>query len=179
MKNIISIKTSVVLLSLLFVSVHAATSEDNSTYDKFRTAVANVSPWTEQSDKYQYFTVDDLYRLINGGAAQYQKQGLKNGISVSYSADNRSLQIYFDDFGLSSQAKKMVRAKKKLSSGAKKINNVNIRPVLYEEVIGGCIVYWAKGQYYVEMTFTGYNSVDNALSDAATLVNTISPIIEK
>lgn len=179
MKNIISIKTSVVLFSLLFVTVHAAMSEDNSIYEKFRTAVANVSPWIEQNDKYQYFTVDDLYLLINGGATQYQKQGLKNGITVSYTADNRSLQIYFDDFGSSSQAKKMVSAKKKLSSDAKKIDNMNVRPVLYEEVIGGCIVYWAKGQYYVEMTFTGYDSPDNALSDAAALVNSISPIVEK
>jgi hypothetical protein len=64
-------------------------------------------------------------------------------------------------------------------SDPRKISQVNVRPAIYEEVIGGCIAYWAKGRYYVEMTLTGYDSAEIAVRDAVALIDSISPGIVK
>lgn len=73
----------------------------------------------------------------------------------------------------------MVNVKKKSLSDTKGIPLAKADLAIYEEVIGGCIAFWAKGRYYIEMTLTGYDSLNNAVRDAATLIDSISPAIVK
>lgn len=56
---------------------------------------------------------------------------------------------------------------------------MKVAPAIYEEVIGGCIAYWAKSHFYIEMTLTGYDSTDIAVRDAVVLIDSISQYVAK
>jgi hypothetical protein len=73
----------------------------------------------------------------------------------------------------------MVNVKKESLSDTKGIPHAKANPAIYEGVIGGCIAYWAKSRYYVEMTLTGYDSLSIAVRDAVTLIDSICPAIVK
>jgi hypothetical protein len=159
--------------------IWAANPEDSSSFEPLRAATSRISGWTEQKEQYRYFTTQDFYGIIDGGAAEHEKQGMKSGIGISLTNGPKSLEIYFEDFGTSSRAKGMIRVKKKSLSDPVKIPQVKVTPALYEEVIGGCIAYWAKSRYYIEMTLTGYDSTEIAVRDAVVLIDSISPSIVK
>ncbi len=163
-----------------FVSVvMGAKPAENGMFERLRAAASSKSGWVEQKDSYRTFSVQELYGIIDGGAADYEKQGLKNGVLVSYKNGDRVLEIYFDDFGKSGRARAMVEQKKKSMSTPKKIPEVNFTPAFYDDVLGGCIASWAQGDFYVEMTLTGYVSPEKAASDAAALIETLRPVIGK
>jgi hypothetical protein len=159
------------------MTIQAAKTADSASFEKLRAAASHVQGWTEQKDQYKFFTPKELYGVIDGGATDYEKQGLKSGIVVSLTGKAHSLEIYFENFGSSSRAKGMVSIKKKSLSDPKKMPQANGVSAMYDEVIGGCVVYWAKGDYYIEMTLTGYDSLSKAVADAVTLINSISPAI--
>ena len=167
------------LAAVFVMAVQAANSAMGDSFAQLRVAVARVPGWTEQKEQYRFFTAKELYGIIDGGAVEHEKQGLKRGIGLFFTGGNNSLDIYFEDFGTFSRARGMVKLKKESLSDTKGIPQVKVRPAIYEEVIGGCIAYWAKGHYYVEMTLTGYDSPDRAVRDAATLIDSISPAIGK
>jgi hypothetical protein len=167
------------LVGIFTISVQAAKPDTGQSFTPFRAAVSHAPGWTEQKDQYRFFTAKDLYGIIDGGAVEHEKQGLKNGIGLSCTKGNNTLDIYFEDFGTVSRAKGMVEVKKKSLSDTKEIPLVTIKPALYEGVIGGCIAYWAKSRYYIEMTLTGYDSLSIAVRDAVTLIDSVSPAIIK
>jgi hypothetical protein len=167
------------LVGIFTVSVRAAKPDTGESFVPLRTAVSRAPGWTEQKGQYRFFTAKELYGIIDGGAVEHVKQGLKNGIGLSFTKGNNALDIYFEDFGTVSRAKGMVELKRKSLSDTKDIPLVTIKPALYEGVIGGCIAYWAKSRYYIEMTLTGYDSTKIAVRDAVVLIDSISPSIVK
>ncbi len=169
----------ILLLSNVSTTVFAAKPADTVAFQRLRAAVCDVPGWIEQMDKYRAFTAKELYGLIDGRAADYNKQGLKSGITVTLTNGDRVLEIYFEDFGNPSRAKGMAGIKKKSFSAPKKLPQVNISPAFYDQVLGGCVACWAKGKFYIEMTLTGYDAVEIAVVNAAVLINSISPFIAK
>jgi hypothetical protein len=167
------------LIGFFIVTLQSAQPADSGSFAQFRIATSRVPGWTEQKEQYRFFTAEGLYGIIDGGAAEHQKQGLKNGIGLSLTGGTKSLGIYFEDFGVASRARGMVGVKKKSCSDPENIPGVKVAPAIYEEVIGGCIVYWAKSRYYIEMTLTGYDSIKFAVRDAVTLIDSISSSIVK
>jgi hypothetical protein len=165
------------LLGGFFADIPAANPSDSSVCVQLRTDLSHLPGWVEQKERYRGFTAEELYGIINGGATKYDKQGLLRGMCVSFANQNNSLEIFFDDFGSSSRAKGMVGIKKKGSSNPVSISHDNGAPAMYNEVIGGCIVYWSQGNYYIEMTLTGYDSLAIAVRDAIVLINSINPLI--
>jgi len=165
------------LIGFIIVILQSAQAADSGLFDKLRMATSRVPGWTELKEQYRFFTAEELYGIIDGGAAEHQKQGLKSGIGLSLTGGTKSLGIYFEDFGTPSRAKGMVSIKTKSLSAPETIPQVKVSPAMYEEVIGGCIVYWAKGHYYIEMTLTGYDQTKIAVRDAMVLIDSISPII--
>jgi hypothetical protein len=161
------------------IAAHAAKLEGGGAFDKLRAAVSGASGWTEQQDKYLAFSPKELYGIIDGAATDYEKQGLKNGILVALNNGDKVLEIYFDDFGKPSRAKAMVEIKKKSMSEPKIIPNVNLKPAFFDHVLGGCIACWAEGGFYVEMTLTGYDAPEKAVTDAAALITVLGPVIGK
>ena len=152
---------------------------DSSLFDRLRAAVSRVPGWIEKKDQYQVFKAEELYGIIDGGATEYIKQGLISGMAVACTSETRSLGMYFEDFGTDSRAKGMVIIKKKAMSEPKAVPKVSVSPAMYEEVLGGCVAYWAKGRYYIEMTLTGYDSQPIAVRDAMTLIDSIGTVIGK
>jgi hypothetical protein len=179
MKSTPSILSCLFLLGVSVMAILAANPHDSSSFEPLRAAVSRISGWTEQKEQYRYFTTQDFYGIIDGGAAEHEKQGMKCGIGISLTGGAKSLNIYFEDFGTSSRAKGMVGVKKKSCSDPENIPEVKAAPAIYEEVIGECFVYWAKGHYYIEMTLTGYDSTKIAVHDAMVLIDSISPGIVK
>jgi hypothetical protein len=169
------------LCSTVFFITNCRTTKpaDSGSFDRLRAAVSRVPGWIEKKDQYQVFKAEELYGIIDGGATEYIKQGLISGIVIACSSGIRSLGMYFEDFGTDSRAKGMVIIKKKSMSEPKVIPKVSMSPAMYEEVLGGCVAYWAKGRYYIEMTFTGYDSLDSAVRDAVMLIDSIGPVIGK
>jgi hypothetical protein len=167
------------IAAALTVTICAAISPDSAAFNRLRAGASGVPGWIEQKDKYQAFTVQELYGLIDGGATEYEKQGLKSGITITLTNGNKVLEIYCDDFGKASRAKGMVEIKKKSLSDPKVIPKATLSPAIYDGVLGGCIACFAKGDFYIEMSLTGYNSLDKAVEDAAIFINTLSRVIGK
>jgi hypothetical protein len=145
-------------------------------FEKLR-AAASRAGWTERTDQYRSFTAREFYSYVDGEAAVHEGRGLVRGIGVTVLSQGRLADIFFEDFGSPSRARGMVAEKKKSSSDPKKMPGVRVAPALYDEVIGGCVAFWARGRCYVEMTLTGYTSTDAAVRDAATLTDTLAAAI--
>jgi hypothetical protein len=167
-----------VLIIGVFISFSVAKSNpDSAAFAPLRAAVSHVPEWTEQTNEYKFFTAKGLYGIIDGAAADHDKQGLKNGIGLSLTGFGKSLDIYFENFGSAARAAGMVEIKKKSLSSPKPFPQTKALKAIYDDVIGGCMVFWAKSNYYVEMTLTGYDSLGKALGDAGTFIDSISPAI--
>jgi hypothetical protein len=171
--------TSLLLIGFFIINLQSAQPADSGSFAELRAATSRVPGWTEQKEHYRFFTAADFYGIIDGGAAEHQKQGLKSGIGLSLTSGTKTLGIFIEDFGTPSRAKGMVRVKKKSCSDPKNITGVKAAPAIYDEVLGGCITYWAKSHYYIEMTLTGYDSTNIAVRDAVVLIESISIKIEK
>jgi hypothetical protein len=167
------------LVGIFIITLQSEQPADSGSFAELRMATSCVPGWAEQKEQYRFFTAAEFYGIIDGGAAEHQKQGLKSGISLSLTRGAKSLGIYFEDFGTPSRARGMVHIKKKACSDPENITGVKVAPAIYEEVIGGCIAYWAKSHYYIEMTLTGYDSAKIAVRDAVVLIDSISPKIVK
>lgn len=171
--------TCFLLIGFFIVTLQSAEPADSGSFAELRLATSCAPGWTEQKEQYRFFTAAELYGIIDGGAAEHQKQGLKSGIGLSLTCGTKSLGIFIEDFGTPSHARGMVRIKKKSCSDPINIIGVKVAPAIYEEVIGGCIAYWAKDHYYIEMTLTGYDSTTIAVRDAVVLIDSISLKIVK
>jgi hypothetical protein len=167
------------LIGFYFFTLQSAEAADSGSFTELRAATSRVPGWTEQKEQYRFFTAADFYGIIDGGAAEHQKQGLKSGIGLSLTSGTKTLGIFIEDFGTPSRAKGMVRVKNKSCSDPKNITGVKAAPAVYEEVLGGCIAYWTKSHYYIEMTLTGYDSTDIAVRDAVVLIDSLSLKIVK
>jgi hypothetical protein len=168
------------LLSLVFnTSVSAAGPEDFRLFDRFRTALSGVPGWVEKEDKYLTFTPKELPYIIGKGATEYEKQGMKKGVSLLFLNEAKVLEIYLTDFGKFSRAKGMLYKRIKSASNPKPAPQFNVAPAYCDSVAGGCVAYWAKGNIYFEMTLSGYGSTVEAVADAATLIDKISSAFSK
>ena len=156
------------------MSVPAAGEEDFRSFDKFRAAASSTWGWTEKEDKYLTFTAKELYYIIGKGAKDFEKQGLKKGISLLLMNGDKVAEIYLNDFGKFSRAKGMLYKRIKGGANPKPAAQFKVSPSYCDQVEGGCVVYWAKGDLYVEMTLSGYASSNQAVGDAATLIEKIS-----
>jgi hypothetical protein len=145
-------------------------------FEELRAAVSRLG-WIERTDQYRSFTAREFYDFVDGGAAVYERAGMLRGIGVTVGSRGRLADIYFQDFGSPSRARAMVGIKKESSSDPKRIPRVKTAPALYDEAIGGCVAFWAKGRCYVEMALTGYQSPDGAVRDAALLTDSLSAVI--
>jgi len=172
-------RTGLFLMGICIITLQSEQPADSGSFAELRAATSRVPGWTEQKEQYRFFTAEDFYGIIDGGAAEHQKQGLKSGIGLSLTGGTKTLGIFIEDFGTPSRAKGMVRIKKKSCSDPENITGVKAAPAIYEEVLGGCIAYWAKGHFYIEMTLTGYDSTNIAVRDAVVLIDSISLKIVK
>jgi len=167
------------LLSIAPTTLQAADPAKADTLAALRAAASRVPAWAEQKDLYRRFNAVELYGLIDGGAVEYQKQGLIGGIFVSLTKGARLSEIYLEDFGSPARAVGMVEIKRQSFNAAKGVPGLEAVAAVYVAVIGGCVVYWAKGAYYFEMTLTGYDSSDDAARDTVILVTVMSAAIPK
>jgi hypothetical protein len=172
-----TVHTCLVLLSIFMLTIQNAKSEDSTSFVQLRKTAVSIPGWIEQKEHYRHFNAEELFDIIDGGATEYVQQGLKSGIVILLTNKGKSLEIFFEDFGTSIQAMNMASSKEKSSDRFKKISQDNKSIAICEQVIGGCIVYWAKSKYYIEMTLTGYNSLEEALCDAKVFVNSLGTVI--
>lgn len=154
-------------LAALASGSFAGVKPDSLKFAAFRTALDSIPGWTVQQDKYTYFVPKALYDIINGGAEEYIKAGLVDGMVAAFkSAGNKNAELYIEDFGAQGRAQAMVSKKRKTASEPKPLPGSRDKNAFYDEVIGGCIVYFNSGRFYFEMTLTGYDKQDPALQDA-------------
>ncbi len=169
----------VCVLLLLYLSLPVwsdATPPDTNLYAELSSTVSRIPGFTEQKGKHRSFTPAELYDIIDGGAAEYQMQGLIDGIVAVWTGEGKSLEIYFEKYGSPSRAKGMVKIKKKSSNEPHEIFKGKSVSVVYDQVIGGCVVFWSKSCYYMEMTLTGYDSLSYAVSNARMIIDSLSPV---
>ena len=167
-------------LPVVFImTVFAAKTVDYSSFNDLRSAVTSMRGWVEQESRYLTYTKKELYYIIGKAAKEFDKNGLKKGVSVLLMNGDKMLEIYFNDFGRSSRAKKMVDIRKKYASNPKVVPQFNVTPSYCDEVPGGCVVYWAKDDYYIEMTFSGYSMPEKAIIDAEAFIIKICSVIDK
>jgi hypothetical protein len=172
MKMPCSFFSAIIFVFCFSMTTVAAEKADSAVLAAFRAHAAGVAGFTEQADRYRFFNVRQLYDIIDGGAVEYEKPGLVNGIVIGLNADsNRTAEIYIENFGTAAHAKSMLAMKKKSASEPKTLLVESSKNSFYDEVIGGCIVYFCDNKYYFEMTFTGYEKSTQALADAKAFAN--------
>jgi hypothetical protein len=172
-------KNQAYILFLLAFAVLASGSfadvkPDSLKFATFRTALDSIPGWTEQQDKYLYFVPKALYDIINGGAEEYIKAGLVDGMVAAFkSAGNKNADLYIEDFSAQGRAQAIVKKKRKTASEPKPLPGSRDKNAFYDEVIGGCLVYFNSGRFYFEMTLTGYDKQDAALQDARLFIGVL------
>ena len=148
---------------------------DSLKFAAFRTALNSVSGWTEQQGKYSYFVTKALYDIIDGGAEEYLRAGLIDGMVAAFeSAGNKNAELYIEDFGVQRHAQAMMKKKRKTAAEPKSLPGSGDKNTFYDEVIGGCIVYFTSGRFYFEMVLTGYEKQDTALQDARLFISAMT-----
>jgi hypothetical protein len=164
--------SAIIFVFCFSMTTVAAEKADSAVLAAFRARAAGVAGFTEQADRYRFFGVRQLYDIIDGGAVEYEKPGLVNGIVIGLGADsNRTAEIYIENFGTTAHAKSMLAIKRKSASEPKTLGVESVKNAFYDEVIGGCVVYFCQDKFYFEMTFTGYGKPSQALADAKAFVN--------
>jgi hypothetical protein len=172
MKMPVSFFSAIIFVFCFSMTTVAAEKADSSVLAAFRARATGVAGFTEQADRYRFFGVRQLYDIIDGGAVEYEKPGLVNGIVIGFIADsNRTAEIYIENFGTTAHAKSMLAMKKKSASEPKTLGVEGSKNAFYDEVIGGCIVYFYNNKFYFEMTFTGYEKTSRAIADAKAFAN--------
>jgi hypothetical protein len=153
-------------------SAAADVAPDSIRFAVFRSAANSVSGWTDLADRYRVFNAQQLFDIINGGADEYLKGGLVNGVMQSFAGpEGKNADMTIEDFGNSGRAQRMVRQKRKTASEPKALPGTGQKDIFSDEVIGGCMVYLSSGRYYFELTFTGYEKTQQAIDDAELFVS--------
>lgn len=166
--------TIAALILVCFAGSFAA-KPDSLKLAALRTVVDSTAGWTENTDGFHAFGVKELYELIDGGAVEYEKSGLLNGIVLELAAlPNRSARIYIEDFGTPAQAQSMVANKRGTASDPKPLSDVKGTNGFYDEVIGGCVAYASSDGFYFELVMTGYDGVEEAVRDAGMFVGELA-----
>jgi hypothetical protein len=163
------------LLALLLLGPNAKAASDKADsvfLAGLHARIAGIRGWTEQKDRFRYFQTRLLYDIIDGGAVEYEKTGLVDGIVVDLGADsNRTVEIYIENFGRPAHARTMLAQKKKSANEPKQLDAPAVADAFYDEVIGGCMVYFCRDNYYFEMTLTGYDNPQQGMRDGKIFVN--------
>jgi len=145
-----------------------------------RGSASRVQGWTEQVDKYRFFNVRQLFDIIDGGAVEYEKSGLVDGIVVSLAgATGKAAEIYIENFKSSVRAAAMIGIKRKNASSPKQVPGIKGANAFCDEVIGGCVAYYVKGGLYFEITLTGYDVAASAATDAMLFVDAFAKDLRK
>jgi hypothetical protein len=165
----------IILLSLMVIfnqgKARAVLSPDSSLYSSSIIVLSKVNGWAMQVDKYRYFTTHTLFDVINGGADEYIKTGMVDGITCSFDGkDKTNAELYLENFAKPDNVKKMIARKKESASDAKKVPGFKANEAFCDEVIGGCVVYFCIGSMYCELTMTGFSDAQAALDASQTII---------
>lgn len=170
----------VIMASLLYTFFSISAKEINSDKTgkkKVQTSVSSlrirtqISGWKEADASYTPFTPDGLYDIIDGGADFYITSGLKKGIYQRLNASGEEqCEIFTEDFGSVENAKKIFNAKQKQISQPLKLDRIKGDNVIAEEFIGAIGIYFYKGKFYCELSFSGFNNKADALKKAFPII---------
>lgn len=122
-----------------------------------------ISPWQEVKGSFRSFNAKNLYDLIDGGAPEYIQNGLVQGIFQRLtSPDSATLEIFFEDFGTSIQANKMLAQKRQNVSEPCSFSGLDTTAFSCNAVIGGFAVYGMLDRYYFEIVLMGIKDNEKA-----------------
>jgi hypothetical protein len=172
------------LVGLMFCSLcltaQASENADSVKLSAVGKSAARVQGWTEQADKSRFFTMRGLFDIIDGGAVEYEKAGLVDGVVVSLSAKpDKTAEIYIEKFKSAGKASAMVGIKKKNAARPKPVPGIRNKNAFLDEVIGGCVVCFFERGLYFEMTLTGYAVAGDAGADAGRFLEAFAKDLRK
>jgi hypothetical protein len=121
------------------------------------------APWQEVKGSFRSFNSKNLYNLIDGGAPEYIENGLVQGIFQRLtSPDSAILEIFFEDFGTSIQAKKMFAKKRQNRSEPCSFSDLDTTTLSCNTVIGGFAVFGFIDRFYFELVLMGVKGNEKA-----------------
>lgn len=151
--------------------LQAATAPDSGVYTPYITVLSKVGGWTMQTGNCRFFTAHTLFDVINGGAEEYINTGMIDGLTCSFAGpDSTNTDLYLENFVKPDNAKKMIAKKKESASEPKTIPGIKTAEGFYDEVIGGCMVYFCFGAMYCELTMTGFKDVQSAIKASKPII---------
>ncbi|MBN1129214.1 MAG: hypothetical protein JXA71_09525 [Chitinispirillaceae bacterium] len=131
-----------------------------------------VAGWIEDVNRYQIFDTTILFNIIDGGAPKFIEQGLVGGIVQVMLYDTLfECIIYAEDFGSPQNARNMLNAIKiDVQEMPLRIPGFDSTTAVAKEYIGGAFVAAIFNRFYIELHFSGYEDVQQALGDAASFL---------
>lgn len=131
--------------------------------------LSGISGWTENKESgYVEYSSGTLFDLINGGADQYNDEGLVEGIQqkMTSSSGDKSYSAFVMDFGTADNATAMFEKMKLNEADPLAIGNYIESVAFGSRHLSGINAYAHFGKYYFEITLSGYSDESLAISEA-------------
>ncbi|MBN1578764.1 MAG: hypothetical protein JW913_19530 [Chitinispirillaceae bacterium] len=120
----------------------------------------DVSQWVQDDEGYKvYKTYDELYAAINGGAEEYIQYGLIEGFWQKMTKGSYYVDCSVMDFGTVEKATAMYQYKAdQVSPKTAAGSYPDTIAIIDDSFITGCMGYAHFGQYYLQLSLSGYGA---------------------
>jgi hypothetical protein len=135
--------------------------------------LSGITGWTENEQSgYAAFSSGTLFDLINGGADQYNDEGLVEGIQqkMTHSSGDKAYSAFVMDFGTAENATAMFEKMKLNEADPLTIGNYIESVAFGSRHLSGINAYAHFGKYYVEISLSGYADESLATKEAEAFV---------
>jgi len=127
-----------------------------------------IKGWKEAPKSFERFDPKSLYDLIDGGAPDYNKRGLREGIRQRMNGPGRQeAEIFAEDFGFPDSARSMLAAMKAALDARVVVPGFDTALAFAYPVVEGLSVYAALDKYYFEVALSRVPDQAAGLREAA------------
>jgi len=157
---------TVFLTILILVSTSYSADKNGFSPSRFQITDKKIRGWVADENGYKEFGPEELFDIINGGAEIYVNQGLQKGIYQRLIKGNKyQCEIFVEDYGSSKNAKNVFVTTTETASDPPKLNAGNSDRIKIKEFIGGILIYLHRKNYYFEISVSGFDTFENAITN--------------
>lgn len=148
-------------------------------WEKKYLLTSEIPDWQDLPETFSSYDTSQLYDLIDGGATLYNEFGLNDGFY--YELEKKSDQncaIHIMNFGNAQNSQSIYEEQKGIISSPVAIPGFSESIALGDELLGGAIIFAHFNRFYLELSFTGYNSSEEVKADARQFLEKYQSIME-
>lgn len=166
------------LFSFAMVSMSYSADKNETSLSRFQITENKIKGWTVDTDGFRKFGSEELYDIINGGAEIYINEGLQKGIHQRLiNNDDYQCEIFVEDYGSSENASNIFITTTETNSYSPKFYNGDIAHIRMKEFIGGILLYLQHENYYLEISISGFDTIEDAITNIKPFISFFENIL--